>query len=125
MFFNKTPQPTSADLERRRLLHKLYVANQHLAERAELVIVRRGVVDLYPDGPDKELAEADLDKAKKSLLCAIGTSDGVRAELMRYVKDHYKDFVTTAGWVEPYTSHEIIEKTWRKFFQQPAKAVVT
>lgn len=45
MFFNKAPQPTSADLERRRLLHKLYVANQHLAERAELVIVRRGVVD--------------------------------------------------------------------------------
>lgn len=125
MFFNKAPQLTSADLEHRRLLHKLHVANQHLAERAELVIVRRGVVDLYPNGPDKERAEADLDKAKESLLCAIGTSDGVRAELMRYIKAHYTDFVTTAGYPEPYTSHEIIEKTWRKFFQQPAKAVAT
>ena len=122
MFFNKSPQPSMADIERRRLLRKLYVANQHLAERAELVIVRRNVVDLYPDGPDKELAEADLAKAKSSLLCAIGTSDGVRAELMRYIKAHYKDFVTTAGYPEPYTSHEIIEKTWRNFFQQP-KAV--
>lgn len=122
MFFNKLPQPTPADKERRRLLHKLFVANQHLAERVELVIVRRGVVDLYPDGPDKELAEIDLAKAKHSLLCAIGTSDGVRAELMNYTDAHYKEFVTTADWDTPYTSHEIIEKTWRSFFKQ-AKAV--
>lgn len=122
MFFNKPPQPTPADKERRRLLHKLFIANQHLAECVELVIVRCGVVDLYPDGPDKERAEIDLAKAKHSLLCAIGTSDGIRTELMRYIDAHCGEFVTTAGWVTPYTSHEIIEKTWRNFFRQ-AKAV--
>lgn len=122
MFFNKPPQPTPADKERRRLLHKLFVANKRLAECAELVIVRHGVVNLYPDGPDKERAEIDLAKAKHSLLCAIGTSDDVRAELMRYIDAHYEEFVTTADYVTPYTSHEIIEKTWRSFFKQ-AKAV--
>ncbi len=124
MFFKKPfpPQPTPADRERRRLLHKLYVANLHLTERTELVIVRRGVVALYPDGPDKERAESDLAEAKRSLFCAIGTSDDARAELMRYVDAHQKEFVTTADWVTPYTSHEVIEKTWRSFFKQ-AKAV--
>ena len=117
MFFNK-PRPSSADKERKRLLHKLYVAYEHLAERTVIVIVRHGVVDLYPDGPDKERAEADLANAKRSLLCAIATADDVRAEIMCYVEKHRKEFVTTGDWDTHYTSHDVIEKTWRNFFKQ-------
>lgn len=121
MFFKKGSQPveTEADKIRARLLHQLFAAQNHLEECAELVIVRQGVIDLYPDGPDKKLAESDLAKAKYSLLCAIGTADGIRTDLLRHIKEHSHEFVATADWNVPdgeSASHKVIERTWKKFF---------
>lgn len=120
MFFRKYHQPveTAADKTRARLRHQLFTAQNHLKECVELVIVRQGVIDLYPDGPDKEKAKSDLDKAKRSLLCAIGTADGIRSDLLRYIKEHSSEFVVTAGWndMNDYnTSHKVIERAWKNF----------
>ena len=80
MFLKKHSQPewTPADRQRERLLLDYFAAETNLEEKAKAVIVRKGVIDLYPDGPDKDRAIKDFEAAQHSLLCAIGTVDGLR-----------------------------------------------
>ncbi len=117
----KKPAASEADHKRNQLRSKVLCAAIHLEERVERVIVCQHVIDLYPDGPDKERAEKDLEYARYSMICAIGTYDDVRSELTRYVKDHRSEFVTTAnndGSRGEYTSHNVVEDTWRRFYKR-------
>ena len=83
MFLKKHSQPewTPADRQRERLLLDYFAAETNLEERAKAAIVRKGVIDLYPDGPDKDRAIKDFEAAQHSLLCAIGTVDGLRNDM--------------------------------------------
>ena len=51
MFLKKHSQPewTPADRQRERLLLDYFAAETNLEERAKAAIVRKGVIDLYPD----------------------------------------------------------------------------
>ena len=104
MFLKKHSQPewTPADRQRERLLQDY-----------------KGVIDLYPDGLDKDRAIKDFEAAQHSLLCAIGTVDGLRNDMRSYIAAHEKDFEATARWAVPsvnISSHTIIEKVYRDFF---------
>ena len=81
MFLKKHSQSewTPADRQRERLLLDYFAAETNLEEKAKAAIVRKGVIDLYPDGPDKDRAIKDFEAAQHSLLCAIGTVDGLRS----------------------------------------------
>lgn len=110
---------TPADWERDRLLRDYFDAKTELENRVKTAIVRKGVIDLYPDGPDKDCAIKDFEAAQHSLLCAIGTVDGLRNDMKSYIAAHKDDFVATARWVAPndkISSHTIIEKIYRDFF---------
>ena len=98
MFLKKHSQPewTPADRQRERLLLDYFAAETNLEERAKAAIVRKGVIDLYPDGPDKDRAIKDFEAAQHSLLCAIGTVDGLRNDMRSYIAAHEKDFEATA-----------------------------
>ena len=107
MFLKKHSQPewTPADRQRERLLLDYFAAETNL--------------DLYPDGPDKDRAIKDFEAAQHSLLCAIGTVDGLRNDMRSYIAAHEKDFEATARWAVPsvnISSHTIIEKVYRDFF---------
>ena len=111
MFLKKHSQPewTPADRQRERLLLDYFAAETNLEEKAKAAIVRKGVIDLYPDGPDKDRAIKDFEAAQHSLLCAIGTVDGLRNDMRSYI----------ARWAVPsvnISSHTIIEKVYRDFF---------
>lgn len=121
MFLKKhrNPKLTLADRQRERMLIEYIAAETNLKERAKAAIVRKGVIDLYPDGSDKDRAIKDFEAAQHSLLCAIGTVDGLRNDMGSYIAAHEKDFVGTARWVVPsanISSHTIIEKVYRDFF---------
>ena len=123
MFLKKHSQPewTPADRQRERLLLDYFAAETNLEERAKAAIVRKGVIDLYPDGPDKDRAIKDFEAAQHSLLCAIGTVDGLRNDMRSYIAAHEKDFEVTARWAVPsvniYSHNNIIEKVYRDFFK--------
>ena len=121
MFLKKHFQPewTPADRQRERLLLDYFAAETNLEEKAKVAIVRKGIIDLYPDGPDKDCAIKDFEAAQHSLLCAIGTVDGLRNDMRSYIAAHEKDFEATARWAVPsvnISSHTIIEKVYRDFF---------
>ena len=81
------------------------------------------MVNLYPDGPDKDRAKHDLEKAKYSLLCTITTADTAKSDLIRFINEHDGEFTTTIDWGRPGTeseSHTVIENTWRNFFLRGA-----
>lgn len=119
-FFNRQCiKPTFSD-KRREDLHIEVLDKQDWLEKcAKQVIVKNGVINLYPEGPDKEVAKEESEKAKKSLLTAIGSYDGIRCDMIQYIKKHSNDFVTTVRWPLNYiTSHEIIERAYARFFQE-------
>lgn len=83
-----------------------------LENAVKKVIIKQGVISLYPDGSDKKAAQKELDKAKHSLLCCIGAYDARVQELKDYL---YKQ---CSGRVIAYTSHAIIEDTYEKFYKK-------
>lgn len=93
-------------------------ANRALRERVEKVIIRKGVIELYPEGPDKEKAIKDLEQAKYSLLCAIGRYDSVLNVYQNYLIATQDKRITTIyynahSW---YTSHQVIEDEYKYLF---------
>lgn len=123
MFLKKRAQPewTPADQERERLTCQCMDAESDLENRVKQVIVRKGVIDLYPDGPDKDRAIKDFEAAQYSMLCAIGTMDGLRNDLRSYIETHKDSFDVTASWPTPtklHTSHHVIERTYEMFFNE-------
>lgn len=121
MFLKKHSQPewTPADQQRERLLLDYFAAERNLKEQTKAVIVRKGVIDLYPDSSDKERAIKDFEAAQHSLLSAISTVDKLRNDMVSYSMAHEKDFVATVRLKTPSyydSSHTIIEKVYRDFF---------
>lgn len=92
-------------------------AGRALRERVEKVIVCKDVIELYPEGPDKNKAIKDLEQAKYSLLCAIGHYDSALSEYKNYLIATQDKRVTTVyynahSWS---TSHQIIENQYKHF----------
>lgn len=88
-----------------------------LRERAEKVIICNGVINIYPEGADKEKAKADAEKVKYSLLCAIGHYD----DLVRQYKEVFlsPNRNTTAYYGSALiSSHELIECVYRDFYKK-------
>ena len=112
-------QPTLYDQKRHEMHVQMYDAMSTLEDATKATIVRLGVVNLYPEGADKNKAQEDANKQQYVLLCAIGSYDGLRTDYIKYVQKHTDKFVTTANWPMKWaTSHEVIEKTYTKFFQE-------
>ena len=99
------------------LLYDLWDTEHYLKECVEKVIVRMGVVSLYPDGADRRKALSDADETKHSLLVAIGVFDTSRMVYNDYVNKHQENFDNPR---EPwkYTSHEIIERVYKNFYKR-------
>ena len=111
-------EETWADRKTRELIDEIIEADYRLRETVPNVIVKLKVIDLYPDGPDKDKAQADCAQAKYSLLCAIGRYDGAISDYKRHLINTKDERKTTAKWVCNYsTSHEIIELAYQNFYK--------
>lgn len=96
------------------LIHEVWEARDRLTAKAKQVITRLGVINLYPDGADRKKAVSDAEKAKQSLLAAIGAYDTTRMEYNNYIKKYAKMFDSPKReWTT--TSHEIIEWAYQHY----------
>lgn len=91
-------------------------ARHCLSGAVRKVILRKGVIDLYPAGPDQNKAIKDCEDAKHSLLCAIGHYDGRMQELKEYFSKYYDKLDECRTWhpTRLSASHEIVELTYEQ-----------
>ena len=91
-------------------------ARDRLRGAVRTVILRKGVIDLYPAGADQDKAIKDCEEAKHSLLCAIGYYDGRMQELKEYFSSHYDKLDECHSWhpTRMSTSHEIVELAYEQ-----------
>lgn len=91
-------------------------AHDRLCEAVRKVILRKGVIDLYPAGADQNAAIKDCEEAKHSLLCAIGYYDGRMQELKEYFSNHYNELNECHSWhpTRMLNSHEIVELAYEQ-----------
>ena len=82
------------------------------------VIQKQGVIALYPDGPDKNTAVQDCEKAKHKMICAIGAYDARRQELINYFKQNFEHLEGWANGTNAGTSHAIVENTYYNFYKK-------
>jgi hypothetical protein len=102
---------TANDLLVKRIANELAEAHCLINERVKIVIIRNEVIELYPNGADKEKAKADAEKAKQSLLSAIAVYDDAACRYNQaIIKDNRK---TTLDYRNhSLTSHEVVEKAY-------------
>lgn len=106
----------SYDESYKELWNAVLDARTRLREAAHKVIIRQGVINLYPAGPDQEKAIKDCEEAKQSLLCAIGHYDGRMQELNEDYNKFSAKFEECRTWhpTRMITSHEIIELAYEQ-----------
>lgn len=96
------------------LLYEVWEERDHICEKTTKVITRLGVIDLYPEGADRKKAVSDAEKAKESLLVAIGAYDTARMGYNDYIKKSAEKFDSPKKeWTT--TSHEIVEWAYRYY----------
>ena len=90
--------------------------------RTEEVIMKKLAVDIYPDGPDKQRAQDELDKAQQRLIVSIGAMDARKQELIEYYTSNFEKIKESFyGLRDPRdygTSHEVVECTVRNFYKR-------
>ncbi len=96
------------------LLYEVWEERDRVYEKTTQVITRLGVINLYPEGADRKKAVSDAEKAKQSLLVAIGAYDTARMEYNDYAEKNAEKFDSRKEkWTT--TSHEIIEWAYRYY----------
>ena len=93
-----------------------YKAHKALTETANKIIVRKGVIDLYPEGEDKQMAIKDYENTKQFLVDAISQYDGKVKELVEYFTNHQEKMKNCREWSPSCwaTSHEVVEWAYEK-----------
>ena len=108
---------TPLDLRIKNLRSERYEIWKDLEEAVKLVIIRNGVIEIYPEGADKEKAIKDAESAKEELLYEIGRFDSINNEF-KFALNSTEERITTKDWAKNViTSHEIIEDVYKKFFK--------
>lgn len=86
MFFKKKDSHINIyEAHADELLYDLWAKRDKLTAQTREVITRKSVIDLYPDGADRNAAIKECEKAKRSLLCAISAYDTSRIEYNDYI----------------------------------------
>ena len=122
MFWKK--KPVDASTFQDRMCNKMFSNIQSLIfdlyAQAEKTITKSGVVDLYPEGADKEVAKEVFAAARYRLRYLIGALDTARAEYIRYCEENKDSFVTTRSskWVFVHTSHDIVEQVYQNYYRR-------
>ena len=100
--------------------HTVTDAYDSLEKAAKMVIIRNGVIDLYPDGADRDRAIEDCEDAKHALLCAVEQYDSGLKELKTYFSDYYDELNECRDWnpARFSTSHEIVESVYEQMFKK-------
>lgn len=120
MFFNfflkkETEQETYEDKQLIKLLHECYKEMDKLEDQVLQTIIANNVVELYPDGADKNKAIKDSEHKKRMLLCCVATYDLKRTNYINYFEKTRDKRVITKNYIRDFVeSHKIIEQFYKK-----------
>ena len=94
----------------------MFKAYKSLEETTNKIIVRKGVIDLYPEGDDKKQAIKDYEDTKQFLVEAINQYDEKVQEVIEYFSNHHEEMKTCREWTPSRmaTGHEVVEHTYEK-----------
>lgn len=99
-------------------VNKLQNAIWNLQDAVDLVLKKKNAVAVYPEGPDKEMAKCDLEKAQYSLICYVGAMDARQQEAIDYY-DANAEKLEEFHYKHPskyLTSHKIIENAVEHYY---------
>ena len=100
-----------------RLHEDVRTEKERLLRAARDVITKQNVINLYPEGPDKQKAIKDCEEAKYHLICVVGAYDARRQEAINYIKENY-DNVSIVFRDKFLDSHEIIEFAYEYYYKK-------
>lgn len=118
---NKQPVDTALDKAIKNKYEQTFEANALLRTQTKKVLIKNLALSCYAENtPDWNAARDELAKAKRRLLCTIGTYDNIRNEVKSLMKKEDCERVTTQYWNinSLCTSHEIIENTCEEFYKK-------
>lgn len=121
MFFKKKKtnnQDTPLDKKIKEVDGERLATAFTIRERAKKVITCNGAIDLYPEGPDKEAAKKEAEKAKYLLLCSIGHYDNLRREYLNALAEKGERNTTIHWTKECKRSHEWVEMAYEEFWKK-------
>lgn len=115
----KIKHSTIYDIQLEEKFFEYQNAYVRLKEATEAIIIKKNVIDLYPDGADKTAAITSFKSAQLELICAIGHYDSTRADSRDYYQEHnendfYKNWSVLCSLKN---SHELIEEIYENFFK--------
>lgn len=98
-------------------MHSDLVSYALVLERAvKTVIVCANVINLYPDGPDRDEAKKTYAESQRSLLGIVGEYDAKRRGLMDYRQKNALYLVETKRYVILPTSHEVVQRAYANLY---------
>lgn len=100
---------TPADLRLRNLWKQYLDVLNYLDNTVRKIIVKKEVIEIYPNGVDKDKAIKDYKFEQQHLLTLIAEYDDLRNQIVNFIKNNKEERYTTAHWEIPRTSHETIE----------------
>ncbi len=114
----KKYRPNLYEEQYKALLTAVCEEQKRLIGAVETIIRKQGVIALYPEGPDKNTAIQDCEKAKHKMICTIGAYDARRQEAIEYFKQNFEHLDGWADGTNKATSHAIIENTYYNFYKK-------
>ena len=91
---------------------------EQLNDQVKIVLIQKEVIELYPDGSDKDKAIKDFQQSQLSMIATIGSYDSCRDDFQRYITECRPLLVTTNAWADNVSSsHDIVEGTYLAFYR--------
>lgn len=103
---------TSADITLRAINNEVASVYERLKKTTKRVILKKEVIDIYPEGVDKSKAVKDLLFEQQHLLALIGEYDDITNKFNTYLNNGFER-KATSHWKPWETSHEVIEHTYK------------
>lgn len=103
----KKEEPKNPLLEAKRD-ELIELTQRRLYKQIKEILIKQGVINIYPIGADRDKAKKDLESAKQYLLCIIAEYDDKSRQYNNCKKNYpeYKD-------VDFVSSHELIERYYK------------
>lgn len=112
MFKKKKDPDTPADLRLRVLWEQHLNISCYLKEVVGKIITKKEIIEIYPEGADKDKAIKDLKFEQQHLLTLMAEYDDLRNQIDNLIKKTKEERETTIAWRTPLTSHERIERIY-------------
>ena len=118
MFQKTKVTPNAYDITLKKLIEARKNAKEALAARVSDIIIKKNVIDLYPEGADKNRAIEDFRYSQTSLLFYIANYDDIYSKLMNFEFSKCAYYTSDKIQFAKITSHSIIESAYREFMRR-------